>query len=406
MMATPLIPSAAPLFISTYPPAKCGIATFTHDLIRSVAPFGGRGGMMVISNEESSSTSTLDTRWKIERNNRHDYASAADRINASRFDVVNVQHEFGIFGGDEGGYLLDLLAGLRKPVVTTLHTVLASPSIRYRRRLSQVVDASDRVVVLTAGAVKILRDVYGMSSSIIRFIPHGIPYVPFVATEEWKGRLGLSGRLVLATFGLLGPSKGIEDMIDALPELVQRNPEIIYLIVGETHPGVIASHGESYRAGLERRVVERGLEGHVRFIQRYLAEDALVDLLKGVDIYVTPYPNPDQISSGTLALAAGIGKAIVATRFHYALDLLADGRGKIADVANPESLRRAVQELIDDPKERETMRRRTYEFTRNMTWHEVGSRYHHLFAEVLNERTAPRLLSRRATSPQVTSNND
>jgi glycosyltransferase involved in cell wall biosynthesis len=383
-----------PLFLSTYTPEKCGIATFTRDLSEAVSAHLVENsiGIAAVSRDPKAHSYPPEVVVKLNKENRSGYMAVAEFINFSEYDALCVQHEFGIFGGNEGSHLLDLLRAARKPVVTTLHTVLAEPAAHYHERLRQVVDASDAVVVLTPRAMRILNDVYDVPADKVRVIPHGIPDVPFVETAPYKRRFGAEGRTVLMTFGLIGPSKGIEDMIDAMPAIVERNPDVLYIVVGATHPGVIAHQGEVYREMLERRVEELGLQHNVSFVNRYLTSEDLNNYLKACDIYVTPYPNREQISSGTLAYATGMGKAVVSTPYYYAEDLLADGRGRLADFRSPESLSSTINELIANDDERNAMRRRAYDFGRGMIWRAVGADYLQLFQEVAIPRF-PRLWS-------------
>jgi glycosyltransferase involved in cell wall biosynthesis len=376
------------LFIATYPPQQCGIATFTHDLYKATAKHLDleSAGIIAVSENPCAYDYPSEVVLKFDRNSEKSYRAVAEYINFSNYDTVCIQHEFGIFGGDEGGYLLELLRALRKPVITTLHTVLAEPADNYLRRLQQVVDLSDAVVALTPKATEILRDVYGTSPRKVRVIQHGIPDLEFTDSAPYKEKLGARGRMVIMTFGLIGPSKGIEDMIDALPSIVERHPEVLYMIVGATHPGVIASQGEGYRHSLERKVADLGLQKNVLFVNRYLGDEELYEHLKACDIYVTPYPHKEQISSGTLAYATGLGKAVVSTSYWYAQDLLSGKRGMLVEPHSPGSLSRAINHLIEHDDERNAMRRRAFEFGRKMTWSNVAKEYLTLFEEVARAR--------------------
>lgn len=369
------------LFVATYPPQQCGIATFTRDLASAVSGRTGEGQVNIAAVSETpwAHRYPAEVSLTIDRNDRTSFRSIADHINRSDYDAVCVQHEFGIFGGDEGGHLLDLLHTLRKPVVTTLHTVLSEPAEGYHRRLRQVADASDAVVVLTPRATHILRDVYGVSPHKVRVIPHGIPDVPYADTEPFKKNFGAEGRMVVMTFGLIGPSKGIEEMIEAMPAVVERNPHVLYMIVGATHPSIVSQEGEWYRRSLEQKVADLGLQNHVVFHNRYLSDAELRDYLCACDIYVTPYPNREQISSGTLAYATGMGKAVISTPYLYAQDLLAEGRGRFVDFRSPQSLSQAINEMIENDEEREAMRRKAHTFGRRMCWNQVAEDYLNLF---------------------------
>lgn len=386
------------LIISTYPPQQCGIATFSRDLREAIVRRMGEESTSIaaVSEEPLAHDYPRAVKIRFPRNDRASFGAVAEYINGSSYDTVCVQHEFGIFGGQEGSYLLDLLNKLRKPAVTTLHTVLADPPEHYLRRLQQVAAASDALVVITPTAVTLLRERYGVDTKKVRVIQHGIPDLPFAETAPYKKRFGVEGRMVLMTFGLIGPSKGIEDMIKAMPAIVERHPEALYMIVGATHPGVIANQGESYRESLQQMVAELGLNDHVIFHNRYLSNEELHDYLQACDIYVTPYPNREQVSSGTLAYATGMGKAVVATSYLYAQDLLSNGRGMLVDFHAPQALTNAINHLIENPQEREAMRRRAYEFGRQMTWDNVALEYLKLFEECATRRFS-RLPTYRAT---------
>lgn len=376
------VPSA--LFVSSYPPQQCGIATFTEDLLQAVISSAGNenSGVMAVGEGIADMEFPPEVVYRIRKNDRGSYLAAAHRLNSSLFDVVCVQHEFGLFGGAEGSHLLDLLHAVRKPVVTTLHTVLANPTEQYRVRTIEVADASDIVVVLTPRAIELLHEVYGVPMDKIRYIPHGIPDLPYVDPARNKGQFGLEGRTVLMTFGLIGPSKGIDQMIDALPEIVKRHPDVLYMVVGATHPGVLEREGESYRRSLEAKVEALGIGDNVTFLNRYLTDDEVCEYLTVCDIYVTPYQNRDQISSGTLSYAAGMGRAVVSTSYWYALDLLGDGRGRLVDFNAPHELAEAIDTLIEYPVERRLLGLRAYDHCRRMTWDNVASDYTELFREI------------------------
>ncbi len=397
MIKTPISASRL-IFLSTYPPQQCGIATFTHDLVTALGARIGESRVKVaaVAEHPLSHEFPKEVIAVCDRNNREAYRNLAEQINHSGYDAVSVQHEFGIFGGDEGAYLLDLMRAVRKPVITTLHTVLSDPSEAYHRRLRQVVDASDAVVVLTPGAIRILTNVYGAPARKLVMIPHGIPDASFTEPDLHTARIGAARRLVIRTYGLLGPSKGIEEMIQAMPAIVDRHPEALYMIVGATHPGILASHGEGYRRSLESLVAGLRMTEHVVFRDGYLTDAQLDAYLSACTICVTPYPNREQISSGTLARALGAGVAIVSTPYWYAQDLLADGRGMLADFHSPRSLARAVNEIIEHPQERVVMRRKAYEFGRGMRWNQVAGDYLRVVAELSATRSVkvPMVLAR------------
>ncbi len=376
--------------IATYPPVKCGIATFTahvHDALCATRD-DAEVPIVAVDDEDERPPYGEEVMYRIAKNDRASYLHAAHLLNTSDVDVVCIQHEFGIFGGPQGAWILDLIRALRKPVVTVFHTVQARPQEQYRRTLASIAAASDEVVVITNFAITLLRDVYGVPTSRVRVIPHGVPDVRFSDPDVHKAPLGLDGRRVLMTFGLLGPSKGIEFAIDALPSVVERHPETTYVVVGATHPGVIRYHGgDTYRQMLLERVRERGLEHHVQFHDRYLEESELVDYLRACDIYVSPYPGADQISSGTLSYAVGLGLAVVSTPYIYARELLARDRGVLVDFASADSMAGAINELIENPGEWERVRRTAWTHGRRMTWANVGRAYHAMFDQLASRES-------------------
>jgi glycosyltransferase involved in cell wall biosynthesis len=390
-------------FVSSYPPQLCGIATFTQDLATNLMEQGGPDSVSVISVSEAPHAYSYpdEVLLRIPKREAHAYRMAADFINAADVDVVCLQHEFGLFGGDEGGHILELMRSVGKPVVTALHTVLAEPDDRYRRRTIELIEASSAVVGLTPRAISLLCKVYNAPIEKIHLIPHGIPDFPFVDPELHKRRFGLAGRTVILTFGLIGPSKGIEDMIEAMPAIVAGHPDVVYMIVGATHPGVKAHQGEEYRMRLQARVAELGLEENVIFHDKYLEKDELYEYLQACDIYVTPYPNRDQISSGTLAYAAGMGRAVVSTKYWYACDLLGDDRGRLVDFRSPDELAEAINGLIENEDERIALGRRAHEFCRRMTWSNVAADYRSLF-EDLRQPSRTRLFTRQSSQVRTT----
>lgn len=363
--------------LSTYTPRQCGLATFSSDLARGIrrADPDARVRVLAIDDDERTQPYPPDVVRTIRRNWRPSYSELAAWINDSDVDALLVQHEFGIFGGPEGAWLIDLLDHVRRPVITTLHTVLQEPAPPYLRRMHEVIERSTRLVALTPSAVDILAHRYGVRRESVETIQHGVPDRPFVSPEMRHAAIGAEGRRVLMTFGLLGPSKGIEDMIDAMAAVVKTHPEALYIVVGATHPGVLAHAGEAYRLSLIEQVRRLGLENNVRFVDRYMDSNELFEWIEACDIYVTPYPNREQISSGTVAIAVGLGRAAVATKFRYAEDLLADERGLLVEPNAPEELAAAVLSLLDNPALRSELQQRAYAYGRGMTWESVGGRY-------------------------------
>lgn len=386
--------------IGTYPPRVCGIATFTADLRRSLHEADASIQTNVIALTSAAHTVQYpdEVTFEIRQNHLADYRLAAEYINFSGADVISLQHEFGIFGGAEGRFVTDLLENLRAPVVTTLHTVLPAPTSGYRESLIRVAKLSDRLVVMNRKAIPILRESYGIEADRIDVIPHGVPDVPFIDSNYYKDDFGVEGRLVILTFGLLGRSKGIEFMLDALPPIVKEHPEVVYMVLGATHPEVKRRQGEEYRLFLERRVRELGLDDNVIFYDRYVSSSELTKFIGACDIYVTPYQSRDQIVSGTLAYAVGMGKAVVSTPYLHAEELLAEGRGRLVDFGSPESITTALSELIANETERHQMRKRAYEYGRDMTWAEVGRSYLSLFDSMAKRVPQSRVAKRAPRS--------
>lgn len=371
--------------IGSYPPRECGIATFTRDLRNAISEPEGKveSTIIAVTNTPRSYVYPSEVVFEIRQNQLTDYRLAAEYINFSGCDAVCLQHEFGLFGGSEGGYITELLKNLRKPVVTTFHTVSREPEEGYKKTLVRIASHSDRLVVLNSKAIPMLRDAYGIDEDKISVIHHGVPDVPFVDSNFYKDKFGVEGRFVLLTFGLLSRNKGIELMLDALPKVIEKHPEVVYMVLGETHPEVKRRQGEEYRLSLQRKVIELGLEEHVIFYDRYVNNEELSEFISACDIYVTPYVSKEQIVSGTLAYAVGMGKAVVSTPYEYAEELLGDGRGRLVNFGDSLGLAETIDELIDDSGVRHTMRKRAYEYGRQMTWEEVGKRYLELFEGVV-----------------------
>lgn len=327
-----------------------------------------------------------EVRFEIEEKELSSYRRAADFLNFSNVDVVSLQHEYGIFGGAAGSHILKLLRDLRVPVVTTLHTVLENPNDDQYRVMKQLAELSARVVVMSQRGRKFLTDIYGLSEDQIDFIPHGIPDMPFVDPTFYKDQFGVEGRHVALTFGLLSPNKGIEYMLQALPAIVEKHPNFVYIILGATHPNLIREQGEEYRLKLERLAQTLGVKKHVIFYNRFVELIELTEFIGAADLYITPYLNPAQITSGTLAYAFGCGKAVISTPYWYAEELLADDLGILVPFEDPESLARAVNDLLDDDVHRNAMRKRAYMVGREMIWSQVAHRYVESFRRARHAR--------------------
>jgi len=375
-------------YVGTYPPKECGIATFTLDVVNSTDLSGWRSIVFAVD-DAAPSEPHPDSKvvYTIEKEDRADYACAAKLLDKHRVSLLCIQHEYGIFGGDHGEYILDLVRAVTMPVVVTLHTVLPNPSEPQRRILKEMERHASCFVVMAHKAVELLENVYGIAPSKIRFIPHGAPNAPFHAESAAKAKLGLEGRRVLSTFGLISPNKGIEDAIAAMPDVVKKEPNATYLVLGQTHPVVKRKEGEWYRESLVKQVQELGLTRNVKFVDKYLTLQELIDYLLATDIYITPYyANPHQITSGTLAYAMVTGKVIVSTPYLYAEELLAEGRGFLYPFRDSARLSEIIEGLLADDGLYEETRRKAYEYGRSMTWQAVGIQYTKLFTEMLNER--------------------
>ncbi len=365
-------------YLSTYPPRECGIATFAKDLVDSIEGLQAFKPPVLISvNDKEVYDYDKRVKWLIERDESESYLEVAEQINASDVDVVNLQHEFGLFGGEYGEYILQFLDVIEKPVVTTLHTVLERFDPGTLCVLKKVVSKSAAVVVIANVALKVLA-----SQNVIpkrkAVIPHGCPQINFVSRREAKEALGLKGCFVLTTFGLLSSNKGIEYAIQALPQALRKKPNLVYLIIGETHPQVRKNEGESYRNKLLKLVKDLNLEEHVLFQNRFLTKRELIKFLQATDIYITPYVSANQISSGTLAYALGAGSAVISTPYLHAQENLADNRGLFSEFRNPRSIADCIEQLLDD-EVRETMERKNYEYSRRFIWSNVAQEYAKVF---------------------------
>ena len=381
-------------FISTYPPRRCGIATYTADLtdnFRKIYSEGQSNGeqnyfeVIALNNTPQGYQYDREGSFHIRDQHRGDYQRAADFINASPIDVVCLQHEFGIFGGEDGSYIIHLLRSLKKPVVTTFHTILAEPTPGQKKTFTRICELSTLVVVQAQMAVRLLEQVYDVPASKIVMIPHGAPDVPFLDSSFYKDRFQAEGRTLLLTFGLLGPNKGIEYAIAALEKVAAKYPEVLYIVLGATHPEIKRRYGEQYRHQLEQLVREKGLQKQITFYNQYVSLERLIEFLVATDIYLTPYVNKDQITSGTLAYALACGKVIVSTPYWYAQELLADGRGCLVPFRDSEALADKLIELLGDEAMRSRMRKLSYQYGRKMIWREVARNYAAAFEKALLE---------------------
>lgn len=368
--------------ITSYLPRKCGIATFTSHLLNSLsAAAPGRFDPLVVALHGGGAEKYQDpVKFEIRQHVRGDYLDAADYLNFSHVDLVSVQHEFGLFGGEAGSYLSLLLRRLKAPIVTTLHTVLQTPDEHYHKATLDLCHCSDKLITMNERGVTMLGDIYGAAAQKIELIPHGIPDLPFVDSNYYKHKFGLEGRRTILTFGLLNANKGIEVMLRALPTVIAADPSVIYLILGMTHPNVLKHEGESYRFSLQRIVKELHLDNHVRFYNRFVSDEELHNFLCATDVYVTPYHSAVQLTSGTLSFAVGTGKAVVSTPYWAAQELLAQGRGRLVPFGDSAQMGQTIVKILQDDLVFYSMRRRAYDYGRTRTWPAIGELYADLFA--------------------------
>jgi glycosyltransferase involved in cell wall biosynthesis len=373
-------------YISSYSPRKCGIATYTKNLIVATNQLHLCGKPLILAMNEDETVYNYDS-WvvrQIRKNFPEDYAQTADFVNSSKIELVHLQHEFGLFGGEWGKYINYFLEKIRKPVVSTLHTL--SPSLDYKAQtiLKQIAKHSSKIVVMTRNSIPILM-AYDIPCSKIEIIQHGCPDVPFVDRNKVKPSVfGLKEKIVLSTFGLISRGKGIEYVIRALPEVLEKQPNIVYLVIGETHPNVRKSEGERYRRKLVKLVNDLDLHEHVQFLNRFLLEDEIIDYLQATDIYITPFLDPNQISSGTLVYAMGTGNAIIATPYLHAQEALAENRGLFCKFRDHRSIAECISQLLEDEKLRKNMQKEIYNYSRDFTWGTAATRYAGLYRRALN----------------------
>jgi glycosyltransferase involved in cell wall biosynthesis len=364
-------------FLGNSLPRRCGIATFTTDLQQAVAKAcpAMNTSIVAMTDRGHSYDYPPEVALQIRDDKPEDYIKAAQSLNAGGYDVVSLQHEFGIFGGENGAAVLPMLRQLEMPVVATFHTVLARPSETQRAIMSSIADTSERVIVMAAKGKELLRDVYNVAPDKVDIVPHGIPDFPFVEPAAAKAALGYAARSVILTFGLLSPNKGIEVMIDAMPGVLKRKPDAVYLVLGATHPNLVRDQGEAYRQSLMNRVRRRGVERHVVFLDQFVDKPTLLEFIAMCDVYVTPYLNEAQMTSGTLAYSFGLGKAVVSTPYWHARELLVRNRGVLVPFSDSEAIGVAVADLLTNDARRLALRELAYAASRSMTWERTAQRY-------------------------------
>ena len=375
------------LYVASYPPRECGIATFTEDIKMAVDRRTAASADVIAINENGRRYAyPRCVIGAIQADDPVTYASAAKLINAHPCDVVNIQHEYGLYGGKRGEMLIELLARVNKPVVTTLHTVLPSPDLMLRGVTREICNRSDALIVLAATGKALLERDYGIDPRKVQVVLHGAPDVPLRASRHFKRRFGLGDRIVISTFGLLNPAKGIEYLLDALPAVFERHPNAVYLLLGETHPTVRKREGEGYREALLERARSLGIAEQVRFVNHYMAYEELIAYLLATDVYVSPSLDPHQIVSGTLSYAVACGRVVVATASAYANELLAGGRGVVVPFRNASALSLGVRAVLGDDRVRHAMELAAYRFGRRMIWTRVARGYETIYRSVTRER--------------------
>lgn len=373
-------------FLSTYPSRECGLATFTQDLVRALDDVDLIDSPKVIAVSDNDKYHYSDrVIMEISQHDRESYIKAVQEINKSDIELLVIEHEYGIFGGEAGEYILDFVKNLEIPFVTTLHTVLPNPKEKQREVLKELGKRSTKVVTMAKNTKPLLKDVYEMDLSKVEVIHHGVPYRILESREKLKEKHGFLGKNVISTFGLLSPGKGLEYGIEAVAKVVKEHRDVVYLILGQIHPAIKKQSGEEYREKLIDKVNELGIEDHVIFVNKYLTKDEIIQYLRMSDIYMTPYLGKDQAVSGTLAYAVGYGRVIVSTPYRYAEEMLSEGRGLLAEFKNPDSLAEKLKYVIENPEEKKEMESRTLSLGRTMMWEDIAKQYVKMFIKVVEK---------------------
>jgi glycosyltransferase involved in cell wall biosynthesis len=374
--------------VGNYLPRHCGIATFTTDLCEAISTECGSARLfaLAVNDTESGYAYPPRVRLALQQDDLSSYEQAADFLNFANFDLVCLQHEYGIFGGAAGSHILSLLRRLKMPVITTLHTVLREPNPDQRLVMEEIAAISDRLIVMSQLSSQFLQEIFKVPGSKIDMVPHGVPDLPFLDPNFYKDRFGVEGKAVLLTFGLLSPNKGIESVIQALPQILAKHKNVVYIVAGATHPHILRREGDRYRDYLRSLAKEVGVEPNVIFHNRFVSPEEMVEFIGAADIYITPYRHEAQVVSGTLAYALGAGKAIISTPYWHAIELLDGGRGALVPFQDPDAIVRKTVELLDTPAIRHAMRKRAYEYGRGMVWKSVAQGYMATFAQARNDR--------------------
>jgi len=374
--------------IGNYLPRQCGIATFTTDLCTAISAEYGTARLLALPVNDTGQEYDYPARvrWSLAQDEVKSYQEAAEFLNFNNIDMVCLQHEYGIFGGPAGSHILHLLRGLKMPLVTTLHTVLREPNPDQLMVMQEIADLSDRLIVMSRLSSQFLQEIFKVPGSKVDMVPHGVPDFPFLDPNFYKDRFGVEGKAVLLTFGLLSPNKGIENVIQALPHILSRHSNVVYIVAGATHPHVLRREGDKYRASLQALANDVGVGSKVIFFDRFVSPEEMAAFIGAADIYITPYQHEAQVVSGTLAYALGAGKAIISTPYWHAIELLDDRRGALVPFENPEAIAHKTIELLDTPAIRHAMRKRAYLFGRDMVWKRVAQGYMESFARVRSDR--------------------
>ena len=374
--------------VGNYLPRHCGIATFTTDLCSAISAEYGTARLLAlpVNDTEEGYDYPARVRWSLAQDDVRSYQEAAEFLNFNNIDMVCLQHEYGIFGGPAGSHILHLLRGLKMPVVTTLHTVLREPDRNQLMVMEEIAELSDRLIVMSQLSSQFLQEIFKVPGSKIDMVPHGVPDLPFLDPNFYKDRFAVEGKAVLLTFGLLSPNKGIENVIQALPQILSKHKNVVYIVAGATHPHILRREGDKYRTSLQALAKEMGVESQVIFHNHFVSPEEMVEFIGAADIYITPYRHEAQVVSGTLAYALGAGKAIISTPYWHAIELLDDRRGALVPFQNPDAIAHKTIELLDTPAIRHAMRKRAYLFAREMVWKRVAQGYMESFARVRSDR--------------------